>query len=225
VATPILIAEGIAAERRTEPWLKVPGLVITVLLFLLGCAATTNYHLQASPFRAHPAQLLAAAVLVIVAIGAAFVFKPVTAASERTPDAPRATGDAPSAWLVGVFAFVVSAAFIVIEAMGRGHRLTPALGLSGQVACELMAIVTIAHWSGLRGWMASHYLAIAAGTSLTYALFGLYAFLLEGHTHLGVPTGAIDVAGQIVLALIIVALIVWGVRRSQRGGVLRGALA
>jgi hypothetical protein len=73
--------------------------------------------------------------------------------------------------------------------------------------------------------MASHYLAIAAGTSLTYALFGLYAFVHEGHTHLGVPTGAIDVAGQIVLTLIIVALIGWGVRRSQRGGALRDALA
>ena len=50
VATPILIAEGVAARRRTEPWLRTPGLIVTVLLFLLGCASTVAFSLKASPF-------------------------------------------------------------------------------------------------------------------------------------------------------------------------------
>ena len=52
-----------------------------------------------------------------------------------------------------------------------------------------------------------------AGTTLTYALFGLVAFL-RGHTNLGVPTDRIDIAGQIVLAAAVLLLIWWGRRRS-----------
>lgn len=33
-------------------------------------------------------------------------------------------------------------------------------------------------------WGAGHYLALSAGTTLTYTLFGLAAFL-QGHTNLG----------------------------------------
>jgi len=73
----------------------------------------------------------------------------------------------------------------------------------------------IVRWSRLRGWGPSHYLALAAGATLTYALFGLSAFL-QGHTHLGVPTDAVDIAGQIVEALAILLLIAWAARRSRR---------
>jgi len=216
VATPILIAEGIAGERRTEPWLKTPGMVITVLLFLLGCAATTNFSLHASPFRASAAQLIGAGVLVVIVIAAAFAFKPRAHVE--------AAAVAPAGWIVFVVTFVLAAAFIMIESMGRGHRLLPAIGLSGQLACELIALVVIARWSQRRDWGSLQYLAIAAGTTLTYALFGFYAFL-QGHTHLGAPTGAVDMAGQIVLTLLILALIGWGARRSQRAAGLRGVLA
>jgi hypothetical protein len=218
VATPILIAEGIAAERRTRPWLKMPGLAITVVLFLLGGAMTTNYSLHASPFRASVAQLASAGVFVVIAIVAAFAFRPASMSVS-------ANGETPTPWLVGGFAFIASAALVAIEARGRGGHLTATQGLVGQIVCELMAIVLISRWSRWRGWESAHYLAIALGTSLTYAAFGLYAFAVEGHTHLGTPTGPIDIAGQIVLTLVVVALIGWGMRRSQRAAGLRGALS
>ena len=50
IATPILIAEGVAADRRAEPWLRTPGLLVTILLFLLGCLSTASFSLKASPF-------------------------------------------------------------------------------------------------------------------------------------------------------------------------------
>jgi hypothetical protein len=57
-------------------------------------------------------------------------------------------------------------------------------------------------------------LALAAGTTLTYALFGLVAFL-QGHTNLGVPTDRVDIAGQIMLACAVLLLIWWGSRRNR----------
>jgi hypothetical protein len=217
VATPILIAEGIAGARRTEPWLKIPGLAVTVLLFLIGCALTTNFSLHASPFRASAAQVSGAGVLVVIALAAALVFKPV-ARADAAAVAPAGTNTtseaaAPAAWIVFAVTFVLAVAFIAIESIGRGRRLVPGIGLAGELACEAIALVLIARWSRLRGWGALKYLAIAAGTSLAYALFGLYAFA-QGHTHLGAPTGAVDIAGQIVLTLLIFALIGWGARRN-----------
>ena len=88
--------------------------------------------------------------------------------------------------------------------------------LAADALCEIVAAVLILRWSQSRTWQASHYLAIATGTSLAYAGFGLYAFAVEGRTHLGQPTGAIDIAGEIVIALIVILLIAWGVRRNQR---------
>lgn len=210
VATPILIAEGIAASRRTQPWLRTPGLAITVVLFLLGCAVTTSFSLHATPFRASATQLASAGVFVAIAIVVAFAIGP-TASVPASGES-----EAPAAWLVAAFAFVASAALVVIESRSRGGHLSAMQGLVGQIVCELIAIVLVSRWSRRRGWQASHYLAIALGTSLTYAGFGLYAFAVEGHTHLGTPTGPIDIAGELVLTLVIVLLIAWGWRRSQR---------
>src|SRR5215831_11961345 len=52
--TMILIAEGVAAHRRTEPWLRRIGLAVTIVFFLLGCASTAAFSLKSSPFIASP---------------------------------------------------------------------------------------------------------------------------------------------------------------------------
>ncbi len=48
---------------------------------------------------------------------------------------------------------------------------------------------------------------------LEHRLFGL-SVVMHGHTNLGVPTDAIDVAGQIVLGLGVLALIAWAARKQ-----------
>lgn len=83
------------------------------------------------------------------------------------------------------------------------------LSVALRLALEAGAIVAILRWSRARDWTPGHYLAIAAGTTITYALFGLQAFM-QGHTNLGVPTNRVDVAGQIVEAAVVIALIAWG---------------
>src|SRR5215471_3859763 len=43
ISTPILIAEGLAGDRRTTPWLGRIGLAVVAALFVLGFAATTLF--------------------------------------------------------------------------------------------------------------------------------------------------------------------------------------
>ena len=225
VATPILIAEGIAAGRRTEPWLKGLGLAVVSLLFVLGCAGMAKFSRHASSFVATRAQSLVAGVLVLLAILCAFAIKPTAAvtAGDGSQQRVRSTMDrtAPRQWWILLFAFAVASVFLVAQSFARSFDMRPALSLLMQLACEIVAIVLIVRWSHMRGWEASHYLALAAGASLTYALFGLSAFL-RGQTNLGEPTDGVDIAGQIIVALAILLLLAWAIQRNRRAA-LHGA--
>jgi hypothetical protein len=76
-----------------------------------------------------------------------------------------------------LFALAVAIAFLLAEAQVRSHGLPPPVSLLARLACEILAIVSILRWSRMRGWHAPHHLALAAGAALTYASFGLSAFL------------------------------------------------
>jgi hypothetical protein len=225
VATPILIAEGIAAERRTEPWLKSLGLAIASLLFVLGCAAVANFSRHESSFVATRNQFLVAGVLVLLVIGGAFAIKPAAAvtAGDGSHQRVLSTLDrtAPQPWLVFLFAFAVASLFLIAESFTRSYGMWPALSLLIPLACEFVAILLIVRWSHMRGWKPSHYLALAAGASLTYALFGLSA-IVRGHTNLREPTDRVDIAGQIIEALAILLLLAWAIKRNRRAA-LHGA--
>lgn len=204
IATPILIVEGVAAQRRTEPWLRTPGLIVTVLLFLLGCASTAAFSLKASPFVATMTQFLAAGALTLLAIAAAFLIDSRAIASERT---------APRPIVVFLVCLALAIGFMIAEDRGN-PRVPPALSVLARWTLEAVAAIVIVRWSRMRDWSADRYLAIASATTLTYTMFGLAAFL-RGHTNLGEPTDAVDVAGQLVLAALVFLAIWWGARRNQ----------
>lgn len=88
---------------------------------------------------------------------------------------------------------------MVVEPVARDRGMAPFLSLLTRLACEIGAASLIVSWSRMRTWGPRHYLAISAGTTLTYSLFG-FVVLLQGHTNLGAPTDRIDIAGQVVLA-------------------------
>jgi len=165
IATPILIAEGIASDLRTRPWLRAPGLLITSVLFVLGCAATARFSLSSSPFVASRSQFVAVGVFVLVAIGAAFSVGP------RADGA----GDRPAPRPLWVFLSILapSIAFMMSEPVARGRGMHAVVGLVARFACEVITGALILSWSRCATWGQGQYLAISAGTTLTYALFGL----------------------------------------------------
>jgi len=143
-------------------------------------------------------------VLVLLAIVAAFAIRPRAAQSTA--------GQAPAPWIVGGFAFLLAIAFLIAEPRLHAYGFPAAANLLARAACAVVAIVMIVRWSRQRGWSPVHYLALATATVLTYALFGLFAFS-QGHTHLGVPTDAVDIGGEIGLTIAILLLIAFGYRR------------
>ena len=212
IATPILIAEGIASDRRTLSWLKIPGLVITGLLFVIGCALTASFSLKSSAFVATRSQFIVVGLLVLLAIVGSFAIRPRadTGAHETAP----ARSNAPRPLWVFLATLVLASVFMVVEPVARDRGMAPFLSVLTRLACEIIAAGLIVSWSRMRTWGPPHYLAISAGTTLTYSLYG-FVVLLQGHTNLGAPTDRIDIAGQVVLASAVSLLIWWGARRSR----------
>ena len=99
-------------------------------------------------------------------------------------------------------------------AEGRGTpHVPPAVSVLVRLTLEAVAAVVLLRWGRAADWTAAHYLAIAAATTLTYAMSGLAVFL-GGHTNLGEPTDAVDVAGQVVLSALVFLAIWRGARRN-----------
>jgi hypothetical protein len=209
IATPILIAEGVAADRRTTPWLQRTGLIVTVVLFVIGCAATAAFSLKASPFVATRAEFAVAGVLTLIAIAAAFLI-----GGDRSTRAARPPYAAPPPLVVFFVCLALAVVFMLAEDRGN-PRVLPIVSVLVRWVLEAIAAIVIVQWSGARDWASRHYLAIASATTLTYTIFGLAAFL-RGHTNLGEPTGWVDVAGQIGLAALVFLAIRFGAARSAQ---------
>ena len=150
-------------------------------------------------------------MLVLLAIVSAFAIDAPGGANTHRTSPPGVNAPRP----VSVFLVTLAVAilFMIAEPFARARGMAPFVSVLTRVGCEAIAAVLIVRWSRAPEWRPRHYLALAAGTTLTYSLFGLFAFL-QGRTNLGVPTDRIDVAGQMVLTTAVLSLIWWGGRRS-----------
>ena len=207
ISTPILIAEGVAGRRRTEPWLKTPGLVVAIALLVLGALVNTAFQIATSHFVASPAQLVTVVVLIVALVMAAFAAFP-----RRLPDAAE-----PGSWRAW---FAFPAVLVLLSALVGVRYGLPGRGVPPALTIVLMLLL-LAAVGGLvlatsrrPGWAPMGYLAVAAGAVGTYSWVGLTAFL-AGHTNIGARTGPADVAGQIVLILIVSGVIGLGVARNR----------
>ncbi|MGH7922179.1 MAG: hypothetical protein ACREQM_19910 [Candidatus Dormibacteraceae bacterium] len=202
ISTPILIAEGVAGRRRTDPWLRNPGLGITAALFLLGAVLTTGVQILSSHFVASAAQLAAVAVLVVLLVVAAFAaFRPTPpSTSERS---------APAAWLAFPAVLALLSAFEVVERYVSRSAAPAWLTVVLLIALLVAVGAGVARWSRQEGWAPMGYLAVAAGAVGTYGWVSLATFA-QSHTDLGAKTGPVDVAGQVVLILVVLGLIALG---------------
>jgi hypothetical protein len=215
----VALAEGLAGARSREPWLRLPGLLVTTALFLLGCAMTTIFTLRTFHFVASAGQFAAVAIIVLVVIVAAFAGFRVARDGAVGPDS-RGSGDdtrrAPSFWLVLAAALVLSSAFQLWFGYAPSHRLNAGLGLAGLLCLEAAAVVLFSVWSRRAGWGPVHALAAATGAIVTYGWISLWRLVVAGSTFLGVPTTPIDVLGQTVLLLVMLGLSCLAWRRLRR---------
>ena len=84
---PITIVEALVPGRRTTPWLRTPGLVITAAVFVGGSTWLSYVIYQETGFFATPAQLVGSAAVVAGLIAAAFLVRGTAAGAD-----PRTAG-------------------------------------------------------------------------------------------------------------------------------------
>ncbi|MQM25964.1 hypothetical protein [Glycomyces albidus] len=188
---PIVLVEAIDAPGRQRPWLRVPGLAATSLLYFAAGAMVLRDHLRSESDHASPAQLAGAAAAAAVLIALAFM-------SARRP--PRSTDRRvpPPAVLIPATAAALFAASV--SPTWTGFAVAAALVLAGGAA--------IAHWSRSRRWSRRHDVALAAGALLAVVL---PSFLTD-------PLGETDPVAKyghnLAMTALVAALSWWAMRRA-----------
>lgn len=222
VGSSVALAEALAGTRWRDPWLRLPGGIVTTALTVLGCSATVNFTLRTFHFVATPGQFVAVAILALTAIVAAFVgFRGTRAASETPPAGAsdhrdNANRRVPSFWLVLAVSLVLSSAFQRWFVYAPTHAVRPGLALTGLLALEVAAVALFAVWGQRVGWGPNHALAASLGAIVTYGWISLRRLVVAGGTSLGVPTTPIDVIGQAGLLLVMLGLGVMAWRQVSR---------
>ncbi len=201
ICVPIAIIETLVPERRTTPWLHTPGLIVTVVVYLLGVNLVFWGTYAEEHFLASPAQFAGVGAVIVGLVVLAFRV-------DRRPRAPL-PGRAPSPWLVGLAALA-----------GTSLYWAPAVLITADwyewvgvlVWCVVVVagVLLIARWSRQDGWDAQHVFALAAGATLTYAWT---AFPVRPESG-GSPT--VDLAGNVVFALVAVAILLFAARAVTR---------
>jgi hypothetical protein len=196
IGASIGLAEALFARRGTGPWLGRAGLVVSGVVFVLG---VTLVHLQfQDEYHLRPGQALLSLGLIVACVVVAFLLP------RPRRGVPGAGGGAargvPGPWLVTVGVLVAAAIFHVLE------RLLPG-GWPILVDLALYAVVTVAvtRYARRSAWSPAHRYAVVAGALLGYCGMGFWL----------VPKDAVDLAGQLVFALLGIGLTILGGRRVQ----------
>lgn len=193
IATPIALVEACVPDRARRPWLGRAGMAVVTIVFMFGVMATTLMGYKQDQYIASLRQFAGAAVVIVLLAVAAFVI-PVRRKYVGT-------GNAPSAWVVGMVALLFgSAALFVPKEWGWG-AVGEVLGL------DVVMLLAVLAWSRRDGWRLRHQLALGAGAALAY---GWHAFLQ--HPAVGGLDASVRVGNAIFLAGAI-GLIWFGARR------------
>ncbi|MFI6910168.1 hypothetical protein ACIBKY_53590 [Nonomuraea sp. NPDC050394] len=213
ISVPIALAESLSGPRRTTPWLGTPGLIVTAVVFVLGAGliflSTTA---KAGNLITAPRLILA-----LLAVGALLT---LGLRLGQTAPSPQARAAVPSPWAMGALSLTATTLFMLFhdatDLSGRlPYRLAlpiPAwLSVAIYAALLTAALALIARWSRYPGWSQAHLLALAGGATLTYAWHSFLWPPIGTHT-----SPAIDLAGDVVFALMALVLLVTAARRLPR---------
>src|SRR5947209_10373746 len=166
LAVPIGLVESLFWERRTEPWLKLPGLLVVLVLLSIGAALVMKFSLGQTPFRASPIEIIVSALLVLIAVAAAFLAFP------RREPAAVSPGRAPiHPLIVGTVTLLGGSAFVLANSQGKPHL--PWLSSALAELAVAAALVGFFAWANAgRRWTAAQSWSAATGGMLCYAWLG-----------------------------------------------------
>jgi hypothetical protein len=207
IGSSVAVAESLAGERSSMPWLSRRGLIATTLLYCAGCAITTALTLKLYPFVASIRQFATVAIAVAVTVAAAIA----TARRHLGP----VHGWTPRPSVVGLLSMMAGRAFHFVHRHGLPTREHPVPTLAAMIGLEVVGAAALLIWSRRDSWSAHHTLAAAVGAILVYGWISVERFA-AGHTALGVPTTAVDVACQAALLAAILGLAAVGWRRLRQ---------
>ncbi|PRY59731.1 DUF998 domain-containing protein [Glycomyces artemisiae] len=201
ICVPIAVVEAFVPDRRTEPWLGVPGLVVTALVYLGGVNLVFWGTLAEEDFMASPLQFASIGVVIAALIVLAF-----RVGRDPRPPLP---GPAPSPWAVGAASLIGTSAF-----WGPANLVTADwyewVNVAVWCVVAVAGTVLVLRWSRMDDWRPVHVFALAAGATLTYAWT---AFPVQPETP---GSATLDLVGNTVFAAVAVLILIGAGRAVTR---------
>lgn len=210
VFVPICLVELVFPERSERVWMGKPGVVVTLLFFMLGCllawfmwtrvARVKVFHQP--PFVPPLATLVASLLVIAMLVGLAL--------GPLRRNAARSGALAPPAiWLLATMGTVWSFVWygILVLAFGIAPRVPPVIPSLVALAIAVAMLLLLPRWTSAPGWTTQHSFWLCAGS-----VIGLMAVSFIGF--LGPPNA--DLYFKIAIDVVAVAGL-WLLRRKQRG--------
>jgi hypothetical protein len=205
---PILLAELLFPDRRTEPWLKSGGVAVAGVCFALGVVVIgVAFRRTIAPTFRAPAAHLAVTALAAAVLAALALIWPVKSSARPLVDARRS---APSPWLLGALTLVATSGwfglFFLPEALKSGARALIPMFAAAALAARTGLLIR--KWSAPdRRWTDLHSIALILGALPANMLFGFLVVTAGNRT---------DQIGQAVGCSVTLALLALFANRMRR---------
>lgn len=198
ISVPIAIVESFVPDRRTTPWLRMPGLIVTAVLFVAGGLFVFFGNYAEEHFIASPAQLIYITVVIVALIVLAF----------RVRGPGSALGTPPAPWQCGVIALAGTSAYwapAVLITAGWYEWI----GVAVWLVVVPLGVFLLGRSSGQQGWSGRHRFAVAAGAMATYMWLSFPVVPEDGGSRTE------DLIGNAVFCAVAAVVLVLGRRRVR----------
>ena len=205
VVLPTLAAEMVFPDRRSEPWLNRTGVIVTAILFCVGCFLawfTWTQIARTKVFHQPPYTPPLYWIVIAVASIALLLF----AALRLAPREPRRALAPPPPWLVGVLGAVWAVLWfgLVVLAFGIAPRAPAVAVAAAAIAIALLLLLVVPRWTAHHDWSRRHDYSLLAGS-----LCGSMAVSFVGF--IGPPS--MDLWFKIIVDIAALAWLIWLGRR------------